>query len=67
MRCHHSTTECGLIQSSIFRNKRGDAPFIIYYYPAMNSRLNFIDILLADLDLEMQIEDSNEGAEVSVM
>jgi len=33
----------------------------------MNSRLNFIDILLADLDLEMQIEDSNEGAEVSVM
>ena len=33
----------------------------------MNSQLNVVDVLLADLKLEAQIEDSNEGAEVIVI
>jgi len=34
-----------------FLTKRGNAPLIIYH-PFTNSRLNFVDILLADLELE---------------
>jgi len=33
----------------------------------MNSQLDFIDILLADFELETQIEDSNKGAEMFVI
>jgi len=46
--------------------KGANAPLIIYH-PLTDSRLDFIDVLLADLELETEIEDSNEGAEVSVI
>jgi len=46
--------------------KGGNAPLIIYH-PAMNSQLDFIDILLADFKLETQIKDSNKGAEMFVI
>ena len=46
--------------------KGGSAPLIIDH-PLMDSQLNFIDVLLADLELETQIEDSNEGTEMFVI
>ena len=51
-----------------FGNERGgeDAQLIIDY-PLTNSRLDVLDILLADLELETQIEDSNKGTEVFVI
>jgi hypothetical protein len=49
-----------------FGTKGGNAPLIVYN-PVTNSRLDFVDILLTDLELETQIEDFNEGAEVLVI
>jgi len=46
--------------------KGGSAPLIIDH-PLMDSQLDFVDILLADLELETQIEDSNEGTEMFVI
>lgn len=43
-----------------------NAPLIIYH-PLTNSRLDFVDVLLADLELETEIEDSDEGAEMIVI
>ena len=46
--------------------KGKNAPLIIYY-PLTDSRFNFVDILLADLKLKTQIENSDEGAEMFVI
>jgi len=46
--------------------KGGDAPLIIDH-PFTNSQLDVVDILLTDLKLETQIEDSNEGTEMHVI
>jgi hypothetical protein len=46
--------------------KGGSTPLIINH-PLMDSRLDFIDFLLADLKLETEIEDSNEGTEMLVI
>ena len=43
-----------------------NAPLIIYH-PFMDSQLNFIDVLLSDLELQTEIEDSNKGAEMLVI
>ena len=50
----------------IFGNRRGNTLLIIYH-PFTDSRLDFIDLFLADLELETQIKDSNEGAEMLVV
>jgi len=49
-----------------FGNERRNAPLIIYY-PFTDSRLDFVDLLLADLKLQTQIKDSNKGAEMLVV
>jgi len=49
-----------------FGNERRNAPLIIYY-PFTDSRLDFVDLLLADLELQTQIKDSNKGAEMLVV
>ena len=51
---------------SFFGSERKNAPLIIYY-PFTYSRLDFVDLLLADLELQTQIKDSNEGAEMLVV
>jgi hypothetical protein len=49
-----------------FRNERGDAPLIIDH-PFTNSGLDVVDVLLADLELKTQIEDSDKGTEMFVI
>jgi hypothetical protein len=57
----------GLSQPS-FSQKRKDlnAPFIIYH-PFTDSRLDFVDLFLTDLELQTEIEDFNKGAEMLVI
>jgi len=56
------------ISIRLFGNERGggDTPLIIDH-PFTNSRLDVVDVLLADLELKTQIEYSNEGAEMFVI
>ena len=51
----------------IFRKRKGGNAPLIIYHPATNSQLDFVDILLADFELETEIEDSNKGAEMFVI
>jgi hypothetical protein len=44
------------------KTKRGSIPLIIN--PLTNSQLDFIDVLVADLELETIIEDYNKGTEM---
>jgi hypothetical protein len=46
--------------------KGGSAPLIINH-PLTDSRLDFVDVLLTDFELETQIEDSNKGTEMFVI
>ena len=46
--------------------KGANTPFIIYH-PFADSQLDFVDVLLTNLELEAEIEDSNKGAEMFVV
>ena len=50
-----------------FLEMKGVNALLIIYHPLTDSQLNFINVLLADLKLETETEDSNEGAKVSVI
>jgi hypothetical protein len=43
-----------------------NAPLIIYH-PFMDSQLDFIDVLLTDLELQTEIEDLYKGAKMFVI
>jgi hypothetical protein len=57
---------CRSLASNFSETKGKNTPLIIYH-PVMNSQFNFIDILLTDLKLETQVENSNKGAEMCVI
>ena len=46
---------------------KGGDTLLIIDHPFMNSQLDVVDILLTDLELETQIEDSNKGTEMHVI
>ena len=50
-----------------FSETKGGSALLIIDHPLMDSQLDFVDVLLADLELETQIEDSNEGTEMFVI
>ena len=51
----------------IFPATKGTNTPLIIYHPFTDSQLNFIDVLLSDLKLQIEIEDSNKGAEMLVI
>jgi hypothetical protein len=50
-----------------FSKTKWENTLLIIYYPFTDSRLNLINILLADLELETEIEDPNEGAKMFIV
>ena len=50
-----------------FSETKGENALLIIDHPLTDSRLDFIDVLLADLELETQIEYSDEGTEMFVI
>ena len=50
-----------------FSETKGKNALLIIYYPLTDSQFDFVDILLVDLKLETQIENSDEGAEMFVI
>ena len=50
-----------------FSEMKGKNTLLIIYYPLTDSQFDFVDILLADLKLETQIENSDKGAEMFVI
>ncbi len=40
---------------------------LIIYHPFTDSQLDFVDVFLTDLELQTEIENSNEGAEMFVI
>jgi hypothetical protein len=54
------------ISLRFFGKERGNAPLIIYH-PLMDSQLNFINLLLTDLKLKTEIEDSYKEAEMFII
>jgi hypothetical protein len=50
-----------------FSKTKGENTPLIIYYPFTDSRLNLVNILLADLELETEIEDPNEGAKMFIV
>ena len=51
---------------SFLETKGENAPLIIYH-PFMDSQLDFVNVLLTDLKLQTEIEDSNKGAEMIII
>jgi len=50
-----------------FPAMKGTNVLLIIYHPFMDFQLNFINVLLSDLELQTEIEDSNKGAEMLVI
>ena len=50
-----------------FSETKGENAPLIIDHPLTDSRLDFVDVLLADLELETQIEYSDEGTEMFVI
>ena len=50
-----------------FPATKGTNTPLIIYHPFIDSQLNFVDVLLSDLELQTEIEDSNKGAEMLVI
>ena len=50
-----------------FSETKGKNALLIIYYPLTDFRFDFVNILLADLKLETQIENSDKGAEMFVI
>jgi hypothetical protein len=59
--------EAGCMDLVSFSETKGaNAPLIIYH-PFTDSQLDFVNVLLTDLKLQTEIEDSNKGAEMIVI
>ena len=56
----------GSSRPSFLETKGANAPLIIYH-PFTDSQLNFVNVLLTDLELQTEIEDSNKGAEMFII
>jgi hypothetical protein len=58
----------GQNQPSFFwkKKKGANAPLIIYH-PFTDSQLDFVDVLITDLELQTEIKDSNKGTEMFVI
>jgi hypothetical protein len=51
----------------IFLETEGENTQLIIYYPFTDSRLDFVNVLITDLELQAEIENSNKGAEMFVI
>jgi hypothetical protein len=56
----------GRVSLQFFRNERRECT-AHNQPPLTDSRLDFIDVLLTDFELETQIEDSNKGTEMFII
>jgi hypothetical protein len=45
----------------------GENAQLIIYYPFTDSRLDFVDVLITDLELQAEIENPNKGTEMFVI
>ena len=46
---------------------KGANVLLIVYHPFTDSQLNFVDVLLTDLELQTEVDESNKGAEMFVI
>ena len=50
-----------------FSETKGRNTLLIFHHPSMNSQIDFIDFLHADLELKTEVENPNQGAEMIVI